>query len=127
MTRIDVPDGSPFGAGNLPYGVFSTPGTAPRVGVRLGDSVIDLAVALDDDVFARPSLNAFMAQGPRRWAEIRERITELAHGNTPRRARQAMDVAHRHPSVCAPKLRRPGHVSAMAARAGRGAMEHCDR
>jgi fumarylacetoacetase len=83
MTRIDVPDGSPFGVGNLPYGVFSTPGTAPRVGVRLGDSVIDLAVALDDDVFARPSLNAFMAQGPRRWAEIRERITELAHGDVP--------------------------------------------
>ncbi|GAA4131075.1 fumarylacetoacetase [Actinomadura keratinilytica] len=83
MTRIDVPDGSPFGVGNLPYGVFSTPGTAPRVGVRLGDSVIDLAVALDDDVFARPSLNGFMAQGPRRWAEIRERITELAHGDVP--------------------------------------------
>ncbi|GAA4089588.1 fumarylacetoacetase [Actinomadura miaoliensis] len=83
MTRIDVPDGSPFGVGNLPYGVFSTPGTEPRVGVRLGDSVIDLAVALDDDVFARPTLNAFMAQGPRRWAETRERITELAQGDVP--------------------------------------------
>ncbi|GLW64355.1 putative fumarylacetoacetase [Actinomadura rubrobrunea] len=83
MTRIDVPDGSPFGIANLPYGVFSTPGAGPRVGVRVGDSVVDLAVALDDDVFARPSLNAFMAQGPRRWAETRERITELVQGDVP--------------------------------------------
>ena len=38
MTAIDIPDGSPFGPDNLPYGVFSTPGTAPRVGVRIGDT-----------------------------------------------------------------------------------------
>ncbi len=52
MTTIEIPDGSLFGLDNLPYGVFSTPGTAPRVGVRVGDSVVDLAVALGDDVFA---------------------------------------------------------------------------
>src|SRR5690606_40798664 len=56
--------------------LFSTPGTAPRVGVRVGDSVVDLAMALGDDVFAQPTLNAFMAQGYRRWVEVRERISE---------------------------------------------------
>ncbi|WP_245650465.1 fumarylacetoacetate hydrolase family protein [Nocardia harenae] len=60
-----------------PYGVFSVAGGAPRVGVRVGEGVIDLAAELGDEVFARPSLNAFMAQGPRRWAEIGSRVNEL--------------------------------------------------
>ncbi|MBO2449706.1 fumarylacetoacetase [Actinomadura barringtoniae] len=63
-----------FGLNNLPYGVFSTPGTAPRVGVRFGDQVLDLAAALNDPVFASPSLNPFMAQGRARWTEVRARI-----------------------------------------------------
>ena len=52
-------------------------GTGARVGVRIGDSVLDLARALGDEVFGEPSLNAFMAQGRARWAEVRARITEL--------------------------------------------------
>ncbi|XVQ10616.1 fumarylacetoacetase [Spirillospora sp. CA-255316] len=80
MTTIPIPEGSPFGLANLPYGVFSAPGAAPRVGVRAGDSVVDLARALGDDIFARPSLNAFMAQGHERWAEVRRRVTELVSG-----------------------------------------------
>ena len=72
-----IPDGSPFGLDNLPYGVFSVGGGPPRVGVRVGDSVIDLAAALGDDVFAAPSLNPFMATGPARWADARARITGI--------------------------------------------------
>ncbi|NUS57704.1 MAG: fumarylacetoacetase, partial [Streptomycetaceae bacterium] len=56
MTTIAIPEDSLFGLANLPYGVFSTPGTMPRVGVRVADQVVDLAVALGDEVFARPSL-----------------------------------------------------------------------
>ena len=77
MTAIEIPDGTPFGLDNLPYGVFSAAGGPPRVGVRIGDSVIDLAAALRDEVFAAPALNPFMAQGPARWAAARTRITEL--------------------------------------------------
>ncbi|MFI6309222.1 fumarylacetoacetase [Nocardia fusca] len=83
MTVIDIPADSPFGLDNLPYGVFSTPGAAPRVGVRVADTVVDLAVALGDEVFARPSLNDFMALGPRLWAAARTRITELVRGEVP--------------------------------------------
>ncbi|MFF5262120.1 fumarylacetoacetase [Actinomadura viridis] len=83
MTTITVAEDSPFGLANLPYGVFSTPGTAPRAGVRVGDSVVDLALALGDDVFARPTLNAFMAQGYERWVEVRRRITDLVAGDVP--------------------------------------------
>jgi len=83
VTRIEIPEDSLFGVANLPYGVFSTPGAPPRVGVRVGDVVVDLAVALGDDVFARPSLNAFMAQGYDRWVEVRSRISELVTGDVP--------------------------------------------
>lgn len=34
-----------YGPDNLPFGVFSVDGGARRVGVRLGDAVLDLAVA----------------------------------------------------------------------------------
>ena len=65
---------------NLPYGVFSAGDrdpTTPRVGARIGDSVLDLASALGEQVFAEPSLNAFLAQGRARWSDVRARITEL--------------------------------------------------
>ncbi|QIZ38335.1 fumarylacetoacetase [Saccharopolyspora sp. ASAGF58] len=83
MTMIDIPGGSLFGLDNLPYGVFSTAGTEPRVGVRVGESVVDLAVALGDAVFAQPTLNAFMAQGHARWVQVRQQITELVSGDVP--------------------------------------------
>ncbi|MFF0815222.1 fumarylacetoacetase [Rhodococcus sp. NPDC003318] len=80
MTVISIPDDSLFGVDNLPYGVFSTAGTDPRVGVRVGDHVVDLAKALGDDVFAQPTLNAFMAQGRPRWDAVRARIALLVTG-----------------------------------------------
>ena len=42
MTWLDLPADHPFGVGNLPYGVFSTGGSSPRVGTRIGDHVLDL-------------------------------------------------------------------------------------
>jgi fumarylacetoacetase len=80
MTWLDLPPDSLFGVANLPYGVFSVAGERrpdPGVGVRIGDSVLDLARVLADPVFGEPSLNAFMAQGPNRWSEVRALITEV--------------------------------------------------
>ncbi|MGX6601390.1 fumarylacetoacetase [Micromonosporaceae bacterium Da 78-11] len=88
---IEIPDHSPYGVQNLPYGVYSTPGADPRCGVRVGDHVVDLALVLGDDVFARPSLNAFMAQGRPRWVEVRARLTETVRGDLPAEA-----VHHHH-------------------------------
>jgi fumarylacetoacetase len=76
MTWLDLPAGTGFGLDNLPYGVFSTTGTAPRTGVAVGDSVLDLAAATGDDVHATGSLNAFMARGPQAWAELRAQLTQ---------------------------------------------------
>jgi fumarylacetoacetase len=77
MTAIEIPDRSLFGLGNLPYGVFSAGGGPARVGVRAGESVIDLAAALRDEVFDAPALNPFMAQGTAYWADVRARVTAL--------------------------------------------------
>ncbi|TDD90588.1 fumarylacetoacetase [Saccharopolyspora karakumensis] len=96
MTRVDVSDDSLFGRDNLPYGVFSTPGSEPRVGVRLGDSVVDLALVLNDDVFARPSLNPFMAQGRARWAQVREELGVRLEGDLPDDAVHAISEVRLH-------------------------------
>ncbi|WP_330250823.1 fumarylacetoacetase [Nocardia sp. NBC_00565] len=82
-TRIEVPEDSLFGPDNLPYGVFAPEAQDLRVGVRIGEQVIDLAAALEDSVFAEPNLNAFMAQGPRRWRAVRDRVRELVDTEIP--------------------------------------------
>ncbi|MDX2556482.1 MULTISPECIES: fumarylacetoacetase [Streptomyces] len=85
-TPLTVPAESLFGLTNLPYGVYSVPGREPRVATRYGDHVVDLAVLLGDDVFARTSLNAFMAQGHTRWVAVRAAITERLRGEVPAEA-----------------------------------------
>lgn len=82
MTHIEIPTDSEFGLDNLPYGIFSTPGTTARVGVRYGDNVIDLYVALGNPDFGSASLNAFMGRGRSRWVEVRESVTEMLTGGT---------------------------------------------
>ncbi len=64
----------------FPYGVFSTPGSAPRTGVLVGDDVLDLAAASGDPVHATGSLDAFLAQGPRAWSDTRDRLPRWADG-----------------------------------------------
>ncbi|RDI59707.1 fumarylacetoacetase [Nocardia pseudobrasiliensis] len=81
--RIEVAEDSLFGPGNLPYGVFAPSGGDFRVGVRLGDAVLDLAALLEDSTFAAPTLNAFLAQGPARWREVRDRLRERVEGEIP--------------------------------------------
>jgi len=80
MSWLELAPDSGFGLDCLPYGVFSVAGErrrGPGVGVRIGDSVLDLARVLADPVFGEPSLNALMAQGPNRWSEVRALITEV--------------------------------------------------
>jgi fumarylacetoacetase len=89
---IDVDPTSDFPIQNLPYGVFSAKdGLAPRVGVAIGDYVLDLWQLqqdcrfdlADDGVFSASSLNAFMALGPKVWSKTRARISELLRHDHP--------------------------------------------
>jgi fumarylacetoacetase len=75
--------GSAYDVDNLPYGVFSVDDERPRVGVRIGDLVLDVApVAAGEmldvhNAFARDSLNPLMAEGPTVWASVRTWLTQL--------------------------------------------------
>jgi len=97
VTHLGVPSGSLFGLDNLPYGIYSRPGAAPRVATRVGDRVVDVGAVLgesgDDAVFAAPALNPFMAQGPRRWMAVRERLQAALAGHVPE------DAVHPLPDV----------------------------
>jgi fumarylacetoacetase len=88
---VAVEPASDFPIQNLPYGVFSAKGLAPRVGVAIGGYVLDLwALAqecridvVEPGVFAQASLNAFMALGPKVWTKTRARISELLRADHP--------------------------------------------
>ena len=89
-TWVEGAAGSLFDIDNLPYGVFSLPGEEPRVGVRIGDRVLDLspvaaAEMLDvHHVFEEPSLNALMAEGRRVRQSVRRWVTGLLADETQR-------------------------------------------
>ncbi len=89
--RLDLAEGSPFGPNNLPYGVYRAGDAEPRCATRLGDVVVDLAVLLDDEVFAAPSLNTFMAQGHARWVQVRAAIGAALRDDVPAEAVHAVD------------------------------------
>ncbi len=83
---IPVDPQSDFPIENLPYGVFSSPDNhSPRVGVAIGDWVLDLAVLeakgffdlSEPNIFAQPALNSFMALGKPVWAHVRATLQKL--------------------------------------------------
>ncbi|MGH3355482.1 MAG: fumarylacetoacetate hydrolase family protein, partial [Nocardioidaceae bacterium] len=75
--------GSGYDVTHLPYGVFSRGDDGPRVGVRIGDLVLDLAPLAASEmldgahVFQSSTLNSFMALGRPAWANVRGWLTEL--------------------------------------------------
>jgi fumarylacetoacetase len=89
-TWVDGAEGSLFDVDNLPYGVFSLAGEEPRVGVRIGELVLDLAPVAAAEmldvhhVFQEPSLNALMAEGRRVRESVRRWITGLLTDETER-------------------------------------------
>ncbi len=79
---VEGAEGSGFGLAHLPYGVFSRGEEPPRVGVAIGEQVLDLAAVaggglLDGPWFDQPRLNPFLAAGAGAWAETRARLQEL--------------------------------------------------
>ena len=71
---------------NLPYGVFrSGENLTPRIGVAIGDQILNLAAAADLDLLPasartacrQSNLNALMAAGLVVWTSLRARLSEL--------------------------------------------------
>ncbi|TGD80527.1 fumarylacetoacetase [Hymenobacter wooponensis] len=101
---IDIAPESDFPIQNLPFGVFETDERGPRLGVAIGEYVLDLyAVSqfgffedLDlgpkmPKIFRRRSLNQFIALGRPVWRAVRQRVSELLrHDNAALRSDEVM-------------------------------------
>jgi fumarylacetoacetase len=91
---IDVAKDSHFPIQNLPFGVFKPRDGAPRVGVAIGDLVVDMSIVeelghfrvpefKDRAVFAKDCLNDFLALGRPAWRKTREILQHLLGTTTP--------------------------------------------
>jgi fumarylacetoacetase len=80
---------------NLPFGVFRGDDGGGRIGVAIGDQVLDVRAAIDDGALDLPgdtacalcasTLNAFMGQGAGSWRTARHAISALLAADAPPR------------------------------------------
>nr|MBP8006522.1 fumarylacetoacetase [Acinetobacter sp.] len=90
---LEIDPQSDFTMHNLPYGIFSEIAQAnKRVGVAIGDWVIDLAVLethgllqLDgnQNYFNQPTLNTFIESGKQNWQKVRQTLQNLLSIDNP--------------------------------------------
>lgn len=96
VESANVP-GTDFPIQNLPFGVFKRKGLneLPRVGVAIGDRVLDVTACRESGLFsgqageaagacARPSLNPLMSLGSHLWSALRMRLSDLLSKDLPR-------------------------------------------
>jgi fumarylacetoacetase len=84
---IKVPENSDFPIQNLPFGIYSTKSKTKRVGVAIGDQILDLSnlfelgylksLSFCEHCFSNEFLNRMMGHGKVEIRELRERISEL--------------------------------------------------
>ena len=90
---IEIAPESHFSLQNLPYGIFRPNDGPARAGVAIGELVLDLAVLEEAGffralnfgeraIFARDSLNAFLALGRPVWRRTREILQHLLAADT---------------------------------------------
>jgi fumarylacetoacetase len=88
--------GTDFPIQNLPFGVFRRAHTnePARVGVAIGDQILDISACLGEGLFqgqaaqaaeacAGSSLNALMARGSVYWTALRQQISSLLRADAP--------------------------------------------
>ena len=83
---VNIPDNSDFSIYNLPFGIFSTSNSSPRVGVAIGEQIVDVAalaetgafsdIIEDQFVFRNQFLNDFITLGKPVTAEVRNRLQQ---------------------------------------------------
>lgn len=84
---VQVPTQSDFTIYNLPFGIFRNKRLSPRVGVAIGDKIVDLSalqeagffqdIKLDEEVFLQDSLNPFISLGRSTTKKVRDRVQQL--------------------------------------------------
>src|SRR6266404_620051 len=87
-----------FPVQNLPFGVFSPRGAAPRGGAAIGEMIFDIRAGLEEGLFsgdaataaeaaAGPALNPLMALGKASRLALRRRLSALLSADNPDRAK----------------------------------------
>ena len=86
-TWVELPKNSDFTIYNLPFGVFKNKKLDPRIGVAIGDKIVDLSILdqegffanlfLPEGIFLTESLNEMIALGKVQTRKIRERVQHL--------------------------------------------------
>jgi len=90
---VDVARDSHFSLENLPFGVFKSRASEGRIGVALGDYVVDLSALERAGLFkdlspetaaatTRDSLNELLALGRPAWRKVRETLQKLLSAET---------------------------------------------
>lgn len=84
---VEVPKNSDFSIYNLPFGIFKNKKLSPRIGIAIGDKIVDLSVLdqegffanmfLPEGIFIKDSLNELIALGKVQTKKIRERVQSL--------------------------------------------------
>lgn len=92
-TWIQIPENSDFSIHNIPFGIFYTKSTGSRVGIAIGQQILDLVKAYELGIFKNFSfplsvfkntyLNNFIALGKATTTKVRTHIqAELCHPNS---------------------------------------------
>ncbi len=86
-----MPADSDFPIQNLPFGIFKSNSGNPRLGVAIGEYIVDLSalakeglfdqIPFDKNVFSESTLNSFIALGKHTTNAVRERVSELLNIN----------------------------------------------
>jgi len=90
---VDVAPDSDFPIQNLPFGIFKTDREKPRVGVAIGDMIVDLRalhilgylenLPFELDDLSSSSLNKVIARGKKATRELRNRVSKLLRSDVP--------------------------------------------
>lgn len=86
-TWVEIPKNSDFTIYNLPFGVFKSKKLSPRIGIAIGDKIVDLSILdqegffanmfLPEGIFLKESLNELIGLGKVQTRKIRERVQVL--------------------------------------------------
>ncbi len=88
VESANAPD-TPFPLNNLPYGGYSLGDDARRLGVAIGDRILDVAaiakwLPVENGILTDPrGWNGVMEAGPRCWSDLRGALLELLAEGSP--------------------------------------------
>src|SRR5688572_14887772 len=90
---IEIDKNSDFPIQNLPFGIFTSKSLTPRVGIAIGDFVLDIyelnksgflkSLNIEDHIFQNNYLNDFIALGKIVSSNVRNSVSKLLQHDNP--------------------------------------------